>query len=145
MMAAAVEAAGEASVKWGVDRPQLLAVTVLTSLGQNDLAEGGVTGTVLDQVRRLAAVAQASGVDGVVCSPHEVEALRAECGPSFRLVIPGIRPAWAAANDQKRVLTPAEAIAKGADCLVIGRPITAADDPALAAGRIQAELAGVMP
>jgi len=145
MMAAAVDAAGEAATKWGVARPQLLAVTVLTSISQGDLAESGVAGPVVDQVKRLAALAQEAGVDGVVCSPHEVDVLRAQCGPGFHLVIPGIRPAWSAANDQKRVLTPREAMAKGADWLVIGRPITAAADPAAAAGRIQDELAEILP
>jgi orotidine-5'-phosphate decarboxylase len=141
MMTAAVEAANDAAVKWSAVRPKLLAVTVLTSISQSDLSEGGVAGPLLDQVKRLAAMAQEAGVDGVVCSPHEVDVLRAQCGPSFQLVIPGIRPAWAATNDQKRVLTPAEAMLKGADWLVIGRPITADADPAEAARRIQNELA----
>ena len=145
MMRAAVEAAGAEAARLGLTRPKVLAVTVLTSMSGDDLAGTGVPGTLLDQVKRLAGLAQAAGVDGVVCSPHEVEALRAQCGPQFQLVIPGIRPAWAAANDQKRVLTPAEAMAKGADWLVIGRPITADADPAAAATRIVAELAGRGP
>jgi orotidine-5'-phosphate decarboxylase len=99
-----------------------------------------VDGLLLDQVKRLAAAAQAAGVDGVVCSAQEIEALRVQCGPSFKLVVPGIRPRWAAADDQKRILTPGEAMAKGADVLVIGRPITAAADPAAAARRILGEL-----
>jgi orotidine-5'-phosphate decarboxylase len=144
MMVAAVDAANDASVKWGVARPCLLAVTVLTSMSQSDLTDSGVGGALLDQVKRLAAMAQESGVDGVVCSPQEVDVLRAQCGPRFQLMIPGIRPAWAAANDQKRVLTPAEAMAKGADWLVIGRPITAALDPADAARRIQSELSEIV-
>ena len=94
----------------------------------------------IDQVRRLADIAQRAGVDGVVCSPKEVAALRAQCGRDFLLVVPGIRPAWAEAGDQKRVMTPAEAVAAGADHLVIGRPITSAADPAKAARRIAAEL-----
>jgi orotidine-5'-phosphate decarboxylase len=96
---------------------------------------------VSDQVRRLAALAQRSGLDGVVCSPHEAALLRADLGPSFKLVTPGVRPQWAAANDQKRVMTPAEALAQGADYVVIGRPITHADDQAAAARRIVGELA----
>ncbi len=140
MMRAAVDAAGEASAKLGVARPACLAVTVLTSMAADDLAETGVSGALLDQVKRLAGLAQAAGADGVVCSPKEVSALRALCGEDFHLVIPGIRPLWAATNDQKRVLTPAEAVEAGADWLVIGRPITAAADPAEAARRIQAEL-----
>jgi orotidine-5'-phosphate decarboxylase len=142
MMKAAVDAAGDAAGQFGVARPALLAVTVLTSMSQAELPSIGVAGAVLDQVKRLAGLARQAGVDGVVCSPHEVEALRAELGSGFLLVIPGIRPAWAAANDQKRFLGPAEAIAKGADRLVIGRPITAAADPGAAARRIRDELAG---
>lgn len=137
MMQAAVAAAAEA----GAGRPLVLAVTVLTSLGEGDLDGLGVAGGLADQVKRLAALAQRAGVDGLVCSPHEVAALRALCGPAMKLVVPGIRPAWAAANDQKRVLTPAEAMAAGADFLVIGRPVTQAADPAAAARRIQDDLA----
>ncbi|MDR3440354.1 orotidine-5'-phosphate decarboxylase [Telmatospirillum sp.] len=144
MMKAAVDAAGSEAARLSVERPRILAVTVLTSMSGDDLTATGVEGSMLDQVRRLADLAQAAGVDGVVCSPHEVEALRAQCGPDFQLVIPGIRPAWAAANDQKRVLTPAEAMIKGADWLVIGRPITAAADPAEAARHIEVELAEVV-
>jgi orotidine-5'-phosphate decarboxylase len=140
MMKAAVDAAGDEAAKCGVARPKLLAVTVLTSMGPAELPSIGVHDTVLDQVKRLASLAQEAGVDGIVCSPHEVEHLRALLGPEITLVIPGIRPAWAAANDQKRILTPAEAIKKGADILVIGRPITADADPAAAARRINDEL-----
>jgi len=140
MMRAAVDAAGDAADRLGVARPWILAVTVLTSMGEAELPSIGVDGTVADQVKRLAGLAQESGVDGIVCSPHEVETLRAQLGREIKLVIPGIRPLWAATNDQKRVLGPAEAVAKGADLLVIGRPITAATDPAEAARRILSEL-----
>ncbi len=136
MMAVAAEAAGEA----GADRPLVLGVTVLTSLGEDDLAATGLAGPVPDQVMRLARLAQTSGLDGVVCSAREVAALRAECGAGFTLVVPGIRPAGAAAGDQKRTATPAEAVAAGADYLVIGRPITGADDPAQAARAIAGEM-----
>ncbi len=136
MMAAAAEAAGEA----GADRPLVLGVTVLTSLGADDLAASGLAGPVPDQVMRLARLAQTSGLDGVVCSAGEVAALRAECGAGFTLVVPGIRPAGAAAGDQKRTATPAEAVSAGADYLVIGRPITGADDPAQAARAIAGEM-----
>ncbi len=136
MMAAAAEAAGEA----GADRPLVLGVTVLTSLGAEDLAATGLAGPVPDQVMRLARLAQTSGLDGVVCSAREVAALRAECGAGFTLVVPGIRPAGAAAGDQKRTATPAEAIAAGADYLIIGRPVTGADDPAQAARAIIDEI-----
>lgn len=135
MLRAAVDAAGD-----GPDRPMVLAVTVLTSLGDDDLIATGVAGSSLDQVLRLARLAKDQGLDGVVCSAREVVALRKECGPDFKLVVPGIRPAWAAADDQKRVVTPADAVALGADYLVIGRPITGADDPADAAKRIAEEL-----
>ena len=141
MLSAAVEACADTAAAAGLRRPDVLAVTVLTSLGQADLPAIGVGDGLLDQVKRLAALAQTAGVDGIVCSAHEVEALRAECGPAMKLVIPGIRPRWAAAGDQKRVLAPAEAIAKGADVLVIGRPITGAADPAEAARRILGEVA----
>jgi len=140
MMKAAVDAAGDAAAKHGVARPKILAVTVLTSMGQPELPTIGVDGPVLDQVKRLASLAVSAGVDGIVCSPHEVGHLRALLGADVALVIPGIRPAWAAANDQKRVLTPKEAVDKGADVLVIGRPITADANPAEAARRIQDEL-----
>jgi orotidine-5'-phosphate decarboxylase len=119
MLRAAVEAAAGAV--------KLLGVTVLTSLDGADLDRVGQRGPVLDQARRLA---------GIVCSPHEIAALRAELGSGFLLVVPGIRPAGAGAGDQKRVMTPREALAAGADHLVIGRPITAAADPAAAARRI---------
>jgi len=134
--AAAATAAGEADVP----RPRLLGITVLTSLDDDDLAAVGQRGPAAEQARRLAALAQESGLDGVVCSPREIAALRDLCGPGFLLVVPGIRPDWAAADDQKRVLTPAEAVAAGADYLVIGRPITGAADPLAAARRIGAEL-----
>jgi orotidine-5'-phosphate decarboxylase len=141
MMEAAASAASEAAQAHRVGRPLVLAVTVLTSLETSDLAECGIIGGVPDQVRRLAALAMKSGLDGVVCSPHEAAVLRAELGPNFKLVTPGVRPAWAAANDQKRVMTPAEAISVGADYVVIGRPITGAPDMAAAAKRIAMELA----
>jgi orotidine-5'-phosphate decarboxylase len=141
MMQAAAEAAREAAGELEVARPKLLGVTVLTSLDGSDLEAAGQRGPVAEQVRRLAGLAQDAGLDGVVCSPREIAALRASCGPDFILLIPGIRPAWAASGDQKRVTTPGDAIAAGADYLVIGRPITAQADPRAAARRIAEELA----
>jgi orotidine-5'-phosphate decarboxylase len=123
-------------------RPVLLAVTILTSLDQNAIDEIGYGAKVADQVTRLAELAQRAGLDGVVCSPQEVAVLRQKLGTDFQLVVPGIRPAWAEAGDQKRVMTPKEAVAAGASWIVIGRPITAAADPVVAAERILAELDG---
>jgi len=141
MMRAAADAAASGGVaSGGVGRPKILAVTVLTSLDAGDLESVGQAVPVADQVTRLALLARDSGVDGVVCSPAEVALLRAACGPDFILMVPGIRPVWAATNDQKRIMTPAEAVAAGADHLVIGRPITGAADPAAAARRIVAEI-----
>ncbi len=142
MMQAAAEAAREAAEDAEVPRPLVLGVTVLTSLDDDDLEAVGQAGPAGDQVLRLARLAQESGLDGVVCSPREIAALRRACDPAFVLLVPGIRPDWAAKGDQKRVTTPAEALAAGADYLVIGRPITGAEDPAAAARRIDRELAG---
>ncbi len=141
MMAAAADAVDEAAAGRGVPRPQLIGVTVLTSLDDADLEAVGQRGPASEQVLRLARLARASGLDGVVCSPREIAMLREALGPDFLLVVPGIRPDWAAKGDQKRVTTPAEALAAGADYLVIGRPITGAEDPATAARRIAEELA----
>ena len=141
MMEAAAEAAREAAEDLETARPRLLGVTVLTSLDDDDLDAAGQRGPVAEQVRRLAALARDAGLDGVVCSPREIAALRADCGPDFILMVPGIRPAWAASGDQKRVTTPSQAVAAGADYLVIGRPIAAQPDPRAAARRIAEELA----
>ncbi|GIX21262.1 MAG: orotidine 5'-phosphate decarboxylase [Gammaproteobacteria bacterium] len=124
MLAAAREALA------GLPRPPLLiAVTVLTSLDEAALAALGLPGRPADWVQRLAALAREAGLDGVVCSAHEAAALRARFGPGFRLVTPGIRPAGVDRGDQRRVMTPAEALRAGADDLVVGRAVTAAPDP----------------
>jgi len=141
MMNTACKAVTDLAHELIVPKPLLLGVTVLTSMDETDLAETGVPGAVPDQVRRLAELAKLAGLDGVVCSPLEVETLRADLGPGFKLVTPGVRPTWADANDQKRIMTPVEAVRAGADYLVIGRPISAAQDPAAAAARIALELA----
>lgn len=139
MMRAAANAAAQAQDK-GLTAPLMLAVTVLTSLSESDLHAIGVSGSPREQVVRLAALARDNGMDGVVCSAHEIDALRAEMGPDFKLIVPGIRPAGSATHDQKRVMTPQDAQAAGADILVIGRAITEADDPQAAARAICDEL-----
>ena len=140
MMARAAEAAAEAALSGGRPKPILLGVTILTSLKGADLEEIGMNGDVADQVLRLAGLAKSAGLDGVVCSPQEIEALRKEYGRDLVIVTPGIRPLWAAAQDQKRIMTPAEAVDKGADYLVIGRPITGAPSPREAFLRVVEEL-----
>ncbi len=124
-------------------KPLLIAVTVLTSLSTDNLAELGLTSSVEDQVIRLAKLTQLAGLDGIVCSPQEVSIMRKHMGQDFKLVTPGIRPAGSANEDQKRVMTPAEAITMGSDYLVIGRPITQATDPLQALQNIEAEIDAV--
>lgn len=131
-MLAAARAAAPATTK-------VVAVTVLTSLDDDDLAAMGVAGTSAAQVARLAGTVRGAGLDGVVASPHETAALRA-AWPEALLVIPGVRPEGSAVGDQKRVMTPQAALAAGASVLVIGRPITAASDPAAAAAAIARSL-----
>ncbi|MCH1568151.1 MAG: orotidine-5'-phosphate decarboxylase [Alphaproteobacteria bacterium] len=139
MMQAAADAAGDANDN-GLRAPTMLAVTILTSLAEADLHDMGISGTPRDQVLRLAALARANGMGGVVCSAHEIDALRAEMGSDFKLIVPGIRPSGSAAHDQKRVMSPEAAQAAGADILVIGRAISAADDMAASADAIKASL-----
>jgi len=124
----------------GSPRPIMLAVTILTSSTEETLRGVGIDHPVREMVPRLAKLAKDAGFDGVVASPQEVELIRAECGRDFVIVTPGVRPAFAALDDQKRVTTPAEAISAGATYLVIGRPISAAADPVQAAGLILAEI-----
>ena len=140
MMSRAIEAAREESEKSNLDLPLLLGVTVLTSLKDKDLEEIGFSSGSQAQVLRLARLAWQAGLKGVVCSPQEIELLRTELGPELKIITPGIRPAWAEAQDQKRIMTPAEALIKGADYMVIGRPITQAVSPAEAFARIVEEL-----
>jgi orotidine-5'-phosphate decarboxylase len=119
---------------------RITAVTVLTSLSEDDLAAVGLAGPALEAARRLAGLAVTAGARAIVCSPREVAAVRAEVGDGVTLITPGVRPAGAGHGDQSRVATPERALADGADLLVIGRPITAAPDPAAAA----AALAGTL-
>jgi len=121
-------------------RPLLVGVTILTSMGEADLAEVGLAGSAMDNVGRLAALARSAGLDGVVCSPQESPVLRRALGDEFLLVTPGIRPEWAAQGDQRRITTPARAIREGSSYLVIGRPITGAEDPMQALQAIEREL-----
>ena len=136
-----MEAALEALEPFGDDRPLLIGVTVLTSTAPEELTEIGVHRSLPEQVSALASLVQRSGLDGVVCSAQEAQTLRAQCGEDFTLVTPGIRPAGSAADDQRRIVTPAQALDWGSDYLVIGRPITAAADPAQALQAILKELA----
>jgi orotidine-5'-phosphate decarboxylase len=135
---AMMTAAAEAATAPG--SPRLLAVTVLTSMDGNELAGIGISASPAEQVLRLARLAQASGINGMVCSPEEVGILRKETGPDSLLVVPGIRPAGSAVGDQKRVATPTKAITDGASLLVVGRPITRATDPAAAARAVLQEI-----
>jgi len=139
MMRAARAAADEAAAKIGRSAPLVIGVTLLTSLDQHGLAEIGITSTVIEQVERLAALADASGLDGVVASAREVSVIRGCCRAGFAIVTPGIRGANDAKADQSRTLSAAEALAAGAAYLVVGRPITAAPDPRQAAEQMAAE------
>ena len=141
MMRAACDAARQSATVLDIQPPLILAVTVLTSLSTADLEGLGMRENPADWVMRLADVAGQAGCDGVVCSPHELTRLRDCCGNDFVLVTPGIRPLGDDHNDQKRTATPSQAIAAGADYIVVGRPITRAADPVAAAARIAATLA----
>jgi orotidine-5'-phosphate decarboxylase len=141
MMKAAKDASVEAANEVGIDPPKVIGVTVLTSIDQTVLNdEMRVPGSVADQVVSLAKLAKSAGLDGVVASPHEIELIREACGSDFMIVTPGIRPAGGEIGDQKRVMTPGEAVRRGADYLVIGRPITKASDPVAAARAIAGEM-----
>jgi orotidine-5'-phosphate decarboxylase len=134
----------KAAVKAADRRLSILAVTVLTSLKDEDLEETGFAAGTLDQTLRMASLARSCGCDGVVTSPREVAALRKMLGEGFQIVVPGVRPAGSERNDQERIATPAQAMAAGATHLVVGRPITAAADPVAAANSILEEMAGAV-
>jgi len=142
MMRQVVEEVKNEAKKLAVAAPLSLAVTVLTSISQEQLEEEiGVKGMKLkDLVVKWALMAKECGISGVVSSPQEIEAIRAACGPEFKIVTPGIRPAWSEKNDQKRITTPGQALQMGADFMVIGRPITQAANPVEAALKIIGEL-----
>jgi orotidine-5'-phosphate decarboxylase len=144
MMRAAADAASRSASDLGVKRPLVLAVTVLTSLDRTSLEQE--VGLTLGEgigafVAAKAKQAQETGLDGVIASPNEAESIRAACGCDFHIITPGVRPSWAAADDQKRFATPADALKMGADRIVVGRPITTAKNPLEAAERILAEMA----
>lgn len=140
MLQAAVEGARDAAGESGAERARVIAITVLTSMDEAALAQIGVADQVADEARRLALLARGAGTDGIVCSPHEARAMRQLLGPDAWIVTPGVRPAGAALGDQSRVATPSDAMRAGASHLVIGRPITASDDPAKAFEAIVDEL-----
>ena len=135
-----MEAAKAILVPYGDKAPLLIGVTVLTSMYQNDLLELGIELSPAEQVKRLAILTKSSGLDGVVCSSHEAKELKALLGESFKLITPGIRPAGSDAGDQRRIKTPKQAMDSGSDYLVIGRPITQAEDPVVILNDINASL-----
>lgn len=133
-------AAREALLPYGEQAPLLIAVTVLTSMTDDELAQVGVLRSPAEQVLALARLTRDAGLDGVVCSAQEASLLKAELGDDFKLITPGIRPAGSAAGDQRRIMTPEQALAAGSDYLVIGRPITQATNPAQVLAAINDEL-----
>ena len=143
MMAAAAEAVWDEAAKLQIERPRLLAVTILTSIDEEAWQEIGGKDDIATSVKRLAKLAKEAGIDGTVSSPYEANEIREMNGPDFLIVTPGIRPTFAVANDQKRFTTPSQALRDGASHLVIGRPITKAADPKEAAMKILAEIQGV--
>lgn len=138
-------AAAAVRKEFGDERPNMLAVTILTSSTAETLRQVGINEPVDQMVVRLAKLAQECGMDGVVASPLEIGLIREACGPDFLIVTPGVRPGFAAVDDQKRIMTPAEAVRAGADYLVIGRPIARAADPAKAADIIADEIVAGLP
>jgi orotidine-5'-phosphate decarboxylase len=142
MLQAARDAARTGAAGAQVAPPAVVGITVLTSLAEDDLAAVGQRGPLPEQAERLADLSLHNGLEGVVCSAREAALLRRRLGPGALLVVPGLRPVWAEAQDQKRVVTPGDAVRLGADVLVVGRPITSARDPADAAKRVVAEMRG---
>jgi orotidine-5'-phosphate decarboxylase len=141
MMRRTAEAVAETALREGINRPLIIGITVLTSSDDSTLAETGFSSGTTEQVGRMARLADESGLDGVVASPHEVKLIRETVErKDFVIVTPGVRPAGVASDDQRRVMTPAEALRAGADYLVVGRAILKASDPALAAHQILEEM-----
>ena len=140
MMKRTAEAVANEAAKFKIAKPRVLAVTILTSFDEKALKEIGISGSSKDAVLMLAHLAKKAGLDGVVASPEETKLIRKELGEGFLIVTPGVRPIWAASNDQKRIATPSAAIKDGADYIVVGRPITESKDPAEAAREILKEM-----
>jgi orotidine-5'-phosphate decarboxylase len=141
MMQAAREAANEKAAELGISKPILLGVTVLTSINEGTFQQNfGSQRRLMDQVAYLAELSRDAGLFGVVASAQEIKVIRQVCGDDFVIVTPGIRPRWAATDDQQRIMTPGEAIAAGADYIVVGRPITTALDPVRAVERVLQEM-----
>ena len=140
MMMKAAESARTESARSGTPQPTLIAVTVLTSMDRNGLKKLGFDDNITTIVARLARLAKKSGLDGVVSSPDEIAVVRKSAGEDFLIVTPGVRPLWATAHDQKRIATPGEALLRGADYIVVGRPVTGAGNPEVACERIMKEM-----
>ncbi|MDD3906059.1 MAG: orotidine-5'-phosphate decarboxylase [Candidatus Omnitrophica bacterium] len=140
MMRRTAEAVTAEAARLGIAKPNILAVTILTSFDEKALKDIGVEGSPKEAVLRLAHLAKKAGLDGVVAAPTETKAIRQNLGKDFLIVTPGVRPAWAAVDDQKRIMTPKEAVAAGADYIVVGRPVTESADPADAAQEILREM-----
>ncbi len=139
MMEAAAKAAAEIEQDYGM-RPLMIGVTILTSLSEKEIKDVGYHHPIAEQVQIMAQLAKKAGLDGVVCSSHEIKAIKKACGGHFKTIVPGIRPQGSDKGDQSRIMTPAEALKEGADFLVIGRPITASDNPKLMAQQIVQEI-----
>ena len=140
MMQAAAETAAREADRYGFEKPWVCGVSILTSLDDSDLEAIGVNDPVAEQVARLATLAHSSGLDGMVCSPKEITLARNATSSDFKLIVPGIRPKGSASGDQKRVMTPHDAVEAGANIIVIGRPITQSDDPVASAQSIAESL-----
>lgn len=144
MMRTSVDNVTNICERLNVKMPKMVGVTILTSFDESGIARVGFKNNIADTVLNLAKLCQESYMSGVVCSPHEVEAIKMYCGKEFLTVCPGIRPEWAAKGDQKRITTPSDAIRIGVDYMVVGRPITKAKDPKEAALKIVEEIGGVV-
>ncbi|MDH3975207.1 MAG: orotidine-5'-phosphate decarboxylase [Deltaproteobacteria bacterium] len=140
MMAKTADEVNKEAHSSGREKPILIAVTILTSMNDKGLEEAGIMTPVADEVVKLASLAKRAGLDGVVASPQEIKIIKETCGEDFVVVTPGVRPSFASMDDQKRVMTPLEAVRAGADYLVIGRPVTKAEDPLRAISLIEEEL-----